>query len=116
MLSVVTIAHWSLDWVPLISDLWTGCHKRAYMSMIVHYITSEWEMKHHRLQTREVEEQYTAENLAVKLQAVLREWGLECNAFGCTTDNASNITNAIERHMSLVHLPCIDHTLQLSIE
>ena len=100
----------------LTTDLWTGCHRRAYMSVTVHYITSEWEMKHHCLQTREVEERHTAENLAVELQAVLKEWGLECKAYGCTTDNASNITNAIENHMSLVHLPCIGHTLQLSIE
>ena len=73
-------------------------------------------MKHHCLRTHEVEECHTAENLAVALQEVLKKWGLECKAFGCTTDNASNITNAIERHVSLVHLPCIDHTLQLSIE
>ena len=100
----------------LTTDLWTGCHRRAYMSVTVHYITSEWEMKHHSLQTREMEERHTAKNLAVELQAVLKEWGLECKAYGCTTDNASNITNAIQNHMSLVHLPCIGHTLQLSIE
>ena len=86
------------------------------MSMTVHYITSKWERKHHCLQTREVEERHTAENLAVELQAALKEWGLECKAFGCTTYNVSNITNVIERHMSLVHLPCIGHTLQLSIQ
>ena len=73
-------------------------------------------MKHHCLQIHEVEETHTAKNLAEELQAVLKEWGLESKAFGCTTDNASNITNAIEDHMSLVHLPCIGHTLQLSID
>lgn len=100
----------------LTTDLWTGCNRRAYMSVTVHYISSKWEMKHHYLQTRKVEERHTAENLAAELQAVLKEWGLECKAYGCTTDNASNITNAIQGHMFLVHLPWIGHTLQLSIE
>ena len=87
-----------------------------YISVTVHYITSEWEMKHHCLQTQEVEERHTTENLAEELQAVLKEWGLESKDLSCTTDNASNITNTIEDHMSLVHLPCIGHTLQLSID
>ena len=38
----------------LTNDFWTGC---AYMLVTVYYITSDWEMKHHCLQTREVEEQ-----------------------------------------------------------
>ena len=91
----------------LTTDLWTGCHRRAYMSVTVHYITSDWEMKHHCLQTREVEERHTAENLSVELQTILKEWGLECKAYGCTTDNASNITNAIENHMSLCVVVCV---------
>ena len=34
-------------------------------------------MKHHYLQTHEVDERYTAENLGVELQAALKELGLE---------------------------------------
>lgn len=74
-------------------------------TVTAHYITSEWEMKHHCLQTCEVDERLTAE----------KEWGLQCKAYGCTTDNASNITNAVVNHFQLVYLPCIGHTLQLSV-
>ena len=42
--------------------------------------------------------------------------GLECKDFGCTADNVSNVTNAIDRHMYMVHLPCTRHSLQLSTE
>ena len=35
---------------------------------------------------------HTADNLAVEIQA---EWGLEGKAYGCTTDNASNITQSV---------------------
>lgn len=47
------------------------------MSVTVHYITSEWEMMHHCLQTGEVEERHTADNFAEELKAILKEWGLE---------------------------------------
>ena len=110
--SLSTASHCSLT-----TDLWTGCHKRAYTSVTAHYITSEWEMKHNCLQTREVDERHTAENLGVELQAALKEWGgLEYKAYGCTTDNVSNTTNAVVDHLQLVQLPCIGHTLQLSVE
>ena len=47
------------------------------MSVTVHYITLEWEMKHDCLQTREVDERHTVKNLAEELRMVLRECGLE---------------------------------------
>ena len=55
-----------------------------YMSVTVHYITSEWEMKNHCFQTREVDERHTAKNMTEELGMVLREWGLENMAYGCT--------------------------------
>lgn len=32
-----------------------------------------------------------------------------------TTDNGSNIINTVVDHLKLIHMPCINHTLQLSI-
>jgi len=82
------------------------------MTVIAQYITSEWEMKHHCLQTREVDESHNAENLAKELSAVIKEWRLDdkVKVYGCTTDNAGNITNAVVNHLNLVHLSCIRHT------
>ena len=102
----------------LTTDLWTGCHRRAYMTITAHYITSEWEMKHHCRQTREVDESHNAETLAKVLSAAIKEWELDdkVKVYGCTTDNASNITNAVVDHLHLIHLPCVGHTLQLGVE
>jgi len=36
--------------------------------------------------------------------------------YDCTTDNAGNITNAVVNHLNLVHISCIGHTVQFSIE
>ena len=38
------------NYCSLTTDLWTGCHRKAYMTVTAHYITSEWEMRHHCLQ------------------------------------------------------------------
>lgn len=34
----------------------------------------------------------------------------------CTDDNCKNIVNAIIDHLQVLHLPCVRHTLQLSVE
>ena len=70
------------------------------------------------LQTREVDESHNAENLAKELSSGIKEWGLDdkVKVYGCTTDNAGYITNAIVDHLHLVHLSCVGHTLQLGIE
>ena len=85
------------------------------MTVTAHYITPEWEMKHHCLQTRKVDESHDAKNLAKELSVAIKEWGLDgkVRVYGCTTDNAGNIPNAIVDHLHLVHL---GHTLQLRVE
>ena len=75
-------------------------------------------MKHHCLQSREADESHNAENLAKVLSAAIEEWELDdkVKVYGCTTDNASNITNTVVDHLHLIHLPCVGHTLQLDVE
>ena len=36
--------------------------------------------------------------------------------YGCTTDNADNITYVTVDHLHLPHLLCVGHTLQLSVD
>ena len=75
-------------------------------------------MKHHCLQTSEDDESHNAVNLDKELSAAIEEWGLDgkVKVYGCTTDNAGNITNAVVDHLHLVHLSCVGHTLQLRVE
>jgi len=54
-----------VSYCSLTTDLWTGCYRRAYMTVTAHYISPEWEMKHHCLQTREVDEGRNAENIVI---------------------------------------------------
>ena len=101
--------------VSFTTDLWTGCHQRAYLSLTVHYINPAMEIVHHSLCTREVSDAHTAENLAKELEESLREWAIRDKVYGATTDNGMNIKNAIVNEMELQHFPCIGHTLQLSV-
>ena len=88
------------------------------MTITAHYIILEWEMKHHCLQTRKVDESHNAENLDKELSAAIKEWGLhgKVRVYGCTTDNAGNIINVIVDHLQFVHLSCVGHTLLLGVE
>ena len=103
------------EYISVTTDMWTGCHQRGYMSLSAHYISIDWEMCHHCLQTREVSTSHNAENLAQELRQSLDEWGIYKKVLIVTTDNAANIRKAIVDEMSLTHLGCIGHTLQLSI-
>ena len=46
---------------------------------------------------------------------MLIDWKIKERVIGATTDNAKNITNAIEQ-MDIQHLPCVGHTLQLAVK
>ena len=56
-------------------------------------------------------------NFAIELSAAIEEWELDdkMKVYGCTADNAGNITNAIV-DLHLVHLLCVGYALQLSVE
>ena len=103
------------EYLSLTTDLWTGCHNRGYMSLSVHFVSSDWDMGHYCLQTCEVASSHTALNLADELRNSMEEWEITDKVVMVTTDNGQNIRNAITEELELSHLGCIGHTLQLSI-
>ena len=73
-------------------------------------------MKSCNLQTREVTERHTSENVAaLDLQSVVQEWGIQDKLVAITTDNARNIVNATETQLQWQRLPCAAHSLQLGV-
>ena len=66
------------------------------MSLTVHYISTEWDMKSHMLETGEITVDHTAVNLSNYLKEGLGRWNLASTQISAAvTDNASNITAAI---------------------
>lgn len=86
----------------LTTDLWTGYHRRSYMLVTALH---NLRMGNEALLSTDTWNWREAHCGKLSCKAVLKEWRLESKAYGCTTDNASNITNAIAKHMSLVYLP-----------
>ena len=103
------------EYLPLTTNLWTGCYNHGYMSLSVHFVSSDWNMGYYCMQTREVASSHTALNLADELRNSMEEWEITDKVVMVTTDNGHNIRNAITEELELSHLGCIGHTLQLSI-
>ena len=97
------------------SDGWSSQANHSYVSLTVHYINQQWETCYHLLETAESTTDNTAVNLATGLEEVLARWQLPLSKLsGATTDNARNITAALEI-LGWQQLGCFAHTLQLGV-
>ena len=104
-----------LQWYAVTCDGWSSRANHSYISVTLHYINNEWELKCFLLEAGEMVEQHTAINLANYLEEVLARWNLPvAHISAVVTDNASNITAAIAR-LEWQRLGCFSHTLQLSV-
>ena len=98
------------------TDLWTSRAKHAYTGVTVHYITDEYSLESHLLETKEFPESHTAQNIAEELEGILQEWNLPLDKLcAATTDNGTNIVLAAEI-LGWQRIPCFSHTLQLAVE
>ena len=67
------------------------------------------------LQTRQVEQSHTSDNVTEELQAVASEWSLENKIAGVTTNNARNIVAGVHKLM-WQHFACFAHTLNIALK
>ena len=59
---------------------------------------------------------HTSERIAEKFKSMLSKWSIDLSrCHVVVTDNAANITNAVEL-AGLTHIPCFIHTIQLAIK
>ena len=66
------------------------------MSLTIHYISAEWNLQSHMIETGEITAEHTAVNLSIYLQECLdRLHSTQVSA--AVTDNASRITAAISK-------------------
>ena len=97
------------------SDGWNSRTNHSYISVTLHFINNDWELKHFLLEAGEIIEQHTAVNLAHYSVEVIARWNLPATHISAVvTDNASNITDAIAR-LEWKRLGCFSHTLQVSL-
>lgn len=104
-------------WFGATTDLWTstGGTGEPFMSFTVHYISSDWMLKSHCLETVFFPEDHTAQHIAETLENILSDWKIKRESLaGITTDNASNMRKAFES-FPCVWFPCFGHNLNLAI-
>ena len=79
-----------------------------------HFITKDWSLNSKVLATRVTEFRHTGSNIAYEISKVKDEFKVNgCSAL--VTDNAGNMIVAA-KELSVPHVSCFSHTLQLSIE
>lgn len=63
--------------VAITTDSWTSRAVESYLTVTVHYITSDWKLESKVLQTREMPKRHTALNIAERLQDCISEWNID---------------------------------------
>ncbi|XP_073667609.1 E3 SUMO-protein ligase ZBED1-like [Paramisgurnus dabryanus] len=98
------------------TDLWSSRTMEPYLSLTVHFISEEWVLQSHCLQTSYFPNDHTGEFLAAGLKEAFDSWGLsEQKLVAITTDSGANIKKAIELN-NWTRLQCFGHRLHLAIE
>uniref|UniRef100_A0A1A8H4B8 BED-type domain-containing protein n=1 Tax=Nothobranchius korthausae TaxID=1143690 RepID=A0A1A8H4B8_9TELE len=99
--------------VAITCDSWTSVATESYITVTAHYMSEDWQIISHVLQTRAVYESHTGAHLAELLSDVVSEWQLSDKDIVLVTDNASNMILAAQIR-KLKHVRCFAHTLTLS--
>ncbi|XP_039605909.1 zinc finger BED domain-containing protein 4-like [Polypterus senegalus] len=100
--------------VCLTTDCWTSRTTCSYMSVTCHF-TENFKMTSCLLDCFECAERHNTENLAEELLRVAQEWQVNDKVVCCVTDDAANITKAIQ-NLQWTHNPCLAHTINLIVQ
>lgn len=101
--------------VAITSDAWTSVATESYVTITSHYISEDWKIVSHVLQTRAVYESHTGAHMARLLLDVVEEWQLTDKSVVLVTDNAANMISAAEIG-KFPHVKCFAHTLNLAAQ
>lgn len=102
-------------------DCWTSPFHQAFMAITAYFLDEQWEYRQILLGFEPLEGTHTGENLALALCAVIDRHRIKDQILAITTDNASNNKTMFDKvqrtypDISIVHIPCMAHVIQLSL-
>ncbi|KAK7901399.1 hypothetical protein WMY93_018168 [Mugilogobius chulae] len=100
--------------ISLTCDAWTSVETDSCVTVTAHFISKDWRLVLHVLQTRIMYESHTGANIAELKRRVANEWKFPTSSeLVFVTDNASNMVVAAQLG-ELVHVRCYAHTLNLA--
>ena len=100
--------------VALTGDHWTSVCIHNYLGVTAHHINKNWKLHSHAMAIMKTEDSHYAETCARHFMDLAKQWNIENKVTTVCTDSARNMI-AAARHMPFEHLPCIAHSLQMSI-
>ncbi|XP_049813686.1 E3 SUMO-protein ligase ZBED1-like [Schistocerca nitens] len=106
--------------VSLTTDIWTSLNSEAYIAVTGHLINTNWCLKALALETFHFPEKHTALNISEVLDNMISKWNIGNKVVSITTDNASNMTAAVQLihsgNIYMQHVPCLAHTINLVVK
>ncbi len=107
---LATIPHFAAT-----TDTWFSRSMEPYLSLTVHFISDDWVLRSHCLQTSYFPDDHIGKLLATGLQDALDCWGLSMQKLvAITTDSGAIIKKAIKLN-NWTRLQCFGHRLNLAI-
>lgn len=100
--------------VALTTDGWTSCIGDPYITVTVHYVSSNFKMMARVLNTSYLPVSHTSANIADHLKSIASKWNIENKIVAVVTDNAANMKEAV-RLCGWRNVNCFAHTLNLVV-
>ena len=108
---------WLAEFASCTTDMWSSRGGDGYISLTCHFITSEFQMCFHNLQTHHFPGTHDHATISQTLTAATSDWciNFDKQLVALTTDSGSNIVKALES-MNVLRLACAGHTLNLAVQ
>lgn len=99
--------------VVLTTDAWSSRTATSYVTVTLHAIDENWGLRSFTLDTLELSERHTGENLREHLTKVIADWKISDKVVATVHVNAANIIAAMRSSLHLgSSIRCFAHTLQ----
>ena len=64
------------DRIAVTCDAWTSVTTKSFVTLTAHFVTDDWKLRSHVLQTRAMNERHTGANVAELLSNAVNEWDI----------------------------------------
>jgi hypothetical protein len=85
-----------VSFVALTFDIWSGKAKEDYISVVAHFVNSDWCLEKRLLGLRPIEVAHTGLNIAERVEMVANDYNITDKIFAIVLDNASSNKTAID--------------------
>ncbi|OCB88219.1 hypothetical protein A7U60_g4624 [Sanghuangporus baumii] len=112
--------------VALSLDAWTSSNGYAFLAIVIHYISNEWDLQEQLIAFEEIKGRHTGDNIGAIVLRVLDQYNLVSKLIAINCDNASNndtmvsyletqlFERGIEFSAEKARMRCMPHTIHLA--